>query len=76
MPPKAIIDIHALSEDDRVRMVGETASRGQRVGFVVDNDAAADRYTEKIMQRYPSVIITWRANSNGCVWLKAERKPA
>lgn len=73
MPPKAVVDLHALSEDDRIRMVGEHASAGNKVAFVVDNDEAADRYTQKIMQRYP-VIITMRAkDAMGFVWLRAER---
>ena len=77
MPPKAFIDIATLPEDDRVRIVGEYAVAGQRVAFVVADDVIADRYTEKLMQRFPSIIITQRAKDEiGHVWLRAERKPS
>lgn len=72
--PKGVVDLFLLTEDDRIRMVGEHAATGAKVAFVVDNDAIADRYVEKLMQRYP-VIITQRTNAMGCVWLRAEKKP-
>jgi len=45
-------DIANLQEDQRIALIGEQAMKGQRVGFVVEDDEKADRYVAKLMARF------------------------
>lgn len=54
---KAFADLADLPEDDRIRIIGEVAEAGQRVGFVVDDDTVADRYIEKLMKRFRVTVV-------------------
>jgi hypothetical protein len=52
---KAYADLADLPEDDRIRLIAQTAV-ATVVGFVVEDDAKADRYIEKL-SRYPVRIV-------------------
>lgn len=45
-------DITSLPEDERIRLIGQRAELGERVGFFVDDDAKADRYVNKLITRF------------------------
>jgi len=46
---KAFADLADLPEDDRIDIIGRTASDGQTVGFFVDDEAKADRYIKTLL---------------------------
>jgi hypothetical protein len=45
-------DLADLPEDDRIAIIGRTAEDGQRVAFVVEDHAKADRYIDKLTKRF------------------------
>lgn len=57
---KGYADLYELPEDQRIRVIAEAASLGNVVGFVVEDDAKADRYITKL-QEYPVRIIDRKA---------------
>ncbi len=75
---KAFADLADLPEDDRIRIIGETADSGQRVGFFVDNDTKADRYIRKLAKRFPRVVVVERKRDvlvNNTVFVAVNRRP-
>ena len=58
---KAYADLADLPEDDRIRIIAETAAAGNVVAFVVDDDAKADRYIEKL-KKFTGVRVIDRGN--------------
>jgi hypothetical protein len=48
---KAFADLADLPEDERIAIIVRTASAGNVVGVVVDDDQAADRYIRKLNAR-------------------------
>lgn len=56
MALKGYADLTDLSEDDRIRIIAETAMEGKVVGFMVDDDIKADRYIEKL-KAFPVRLI-------------------
>jgi hypothetical protein len=74
---KAFADLADLPEDDRIRVIGETAERGERVGFFVDDDAKADRYIKKLLKWYPRVEVVERKRDllvNNTVFVAVNRR--
>jgi hypothetical protein len=57
---KAYADLASLPEDERIAIIGQTASTSI-VGFFVDDDAKADRYIEKL-KKYPVRLIERRSD--------------
>lgn len=56
-----IKDLYRLPEDERIRIIGETASEGKSVGVMIDDDdAKVERYIKKVIERYPTVCVTRR----------------
>lgn len=53
---KAYADLAGLPEDVRIRAIADAAAAGNIVGFIVDDDAKADRYIEKL-KAYPVRFI-------------------
>lgn len=53
---KAFADLADLPEDDRIKAIAATAAHGHVVGFVVEDDAKADRYITKL-KRYNVRVI-------------------
>ena len=54
---KAFADLADLPEDARIDIIGHTASSGALVGFVVDDDEKADRYIQKLSERFKVRIV-------------------
>jgi len=50
-------DIADMPENERIHVIGETASAGSVVGFVVENDVKADRYLRKLQRWFPGVRV-------------------
>ena len=50
-------DLADLAEDDRIATVGAHAQAGALVGFVVEDDAKADRYLTKLHARYRIRVV-------------------
>lgn len=58
---KGYSDLADLEEDQRIDIIGKTATGGKVVAFVVDDwPGKADRYIRKLSQRYPEVEVLWR----------------
>lgn len=74
---KAFADLADLPEDDRIRVIGETAEQGQRVGFFVDDDAKADRYVEKLTRLYRVQVVDRKRDVlvNHTVFVAVNRRP-
>lgn len=53
---KAYADLADLPEDQRIKLIAETAAAGSVVGFIVDDEQKADRYIEKL-KAYPVRIV-------------------
>lgn len=56
----AVVDLFNLkAEDDRIRLIGETALAGQTVGIILEKDEPEkiERYVVKITTRYPTVVV-------------------
>jgi hypothetical protein len=62
---KAFLDTHRLSEDQRIEMIGRSvmdapdtsADKPPMNGFVVEDDAKADRYIRKLQAKFPGIRI-------------------
>lgn len=62
---KAFLDTHRLSENDRIEMIGKSvmnapassADKPPMNGFVVEDDAKADRYIKKLQKRFPGIRV-------------------
>ncbi len=49
------IDLHKLSEDERIEMIGHRViEHNQTIGFIVEDDKKADRYIRKLEKRFPN----------------------
>ena len=74
---KAFADLADLPEDERIRIIGETAERGERVGFFVDDDAKADRYIQKLMSGFRVQVVERKRDVlvNNTVFVAVNRRP-
>lgn len=55
-------DIADLSEDERIRVIGsEVVAKRSPVAFIVDDETGkADRYIQKLAERFPQVCVQER----------------
>lgn len=60
-------DLAALSESDRLDIIGKTAEAGNRVAFFVDDDEKADRYIQKLKARFKVTVADRGPGPDGCV---------
>lgn len=51
------IDCHALSEEQRIALIGTAAVSGQIVNFIVEDNEKADRYVAQLVLRFPVKIL-------------------
>jgi hypothetical protein len=75
MNAKAFADLADLAEDDRIRIIGETAEHRHSVAFIVEDNDKADRYIAKLTERF-GVVVTARGVGpvDGTVAVKIERR--
>jgi hypothetical protein len=59
MKPEGYSDLHKLSEDERIEVIGHTVTvHGKTVAVCVDDvQAKVDRYVQKLQARFPGVVI-------------------
>jgi hypothetical protein len=55
---KAFTDLTDLPEDERIDIIGRNARDGAVVGFVVEDDAKADRYVKKLLARHRVRLVS------------------
>ncbi len=49
-------DLFELHEDDRIKLIGETALAGNIIGVAIDDDRVKiKRYIKKLKKRFPTV---------------------
>lgn len=74
---KAFADLADLPEDERIRIIGQTAETGERVGFFVDDDVKADRYIEKLTRKFRVQVVERKRNLlvNNTVFVAVNRRP-
>jgi len=73
--PKVIpyCDLKALAEDDRIATIARTVLQlGKSVGFLVDDDAKADRYCAKLTERFPEITVAARLPMQGGILVRVE----
>lgn len=72
--PEAFVDLHRLTEDQRIEHIAHTVvEHGKTVGVCVDDvPGKADRYVRKMKERHPTVALLDRFNGPvaGVVTLK------
>lgn len=50
-------DLHHVSEDDRIQTIGQKVMRdGLTCGFIVEDEAKADRYMAKLKEKFPGIV--------------------
>lgn len=53
-----IYDLINVDENKRIEMIGQAAQKGRIVGVLIDDDAKKiQRYTDKIKQKFPRVVV-------------------
>lgn len=72
---------NGLSEDERIKMIGNKALLGQKVAVLLEDDTLekgkVDRYVRKLAERYPGVEITFRGPYTkvpGITLIRVERR--
>lgn len=54
-------DLADLDEDTRIKVIAQTAIRTKKtIGIIVEDDAKADRYIEKLTAWYPAIKVIER----------------
>lgn len=84
MPP--FVDLHSVSEDERIEFIGHTAYCEKHgdypsIAFLVDEEGAdgfekADRYIGKLLAKFPELEIQAKAKgpTQGAVTVRIQRK--
>lgn len=71
---KAYADLADLPEDERIRAIADTAMHGHTgVAFVVEDDAKADRYIEKLKKFNVHVAARGEGPVAGTVFVRVEK---
>ncbi len=80
--PKFVADLHRLPEDDRIQLIGNSLMTAQKrsdgqpviAGVVVDNDAAAERYVQKMATEFPRITLQDKMPGQNMIVLRFVRK--
>jgi hypothetical protein len=71
MKKPAYVDLHSLTEDQRIDMIGELVMKhNQSSAFVVEDKEKADRYMTKLKAKYPGIVELLRFPLAGQVAVK------
>ena len=81
---KAVLDTHRLNENQRIDMIGRSvmdapqgsADKPPMNGFIVEDNAKADRYIRKLEARFPGIRIIDRQPFTGGMILVRVGPPA
>ncbi len=73
-----VVNSFDVPEDDRIKVIGDTAVSGNIVAFIVETDTKADRYIKKLLLWYPQVEVIKRADGpvKGTVLVKVGLRAA
>ena len=58
MKTKIYQDLVHLPEDDRIAVLGQVAEQGQIAAFIVEDDDKADRYIQKLQERFKIQVLS------------------
>jgi hypothetical protein len=75
---KTYADLASLSEDERIDAIGHHVLDHQHtVGFIVEDYAKADRYIEKMQEKFPTIMVLYRGPGpvEGTVVVKVQECP-
>jgi hypothetical protein len=61
----AFADLADLPEDTRIEAIASAAESGELVGFVVEDDAKADRYVKKLVKFAVRIVDRKHFTLNG-----------
>lgn len=54
--PRAMVDIHKLPEDDRIKLMGELVMTGETIWVLTDDEPGKiERYMQKIKHWFPAI---------------------
>lgn len=58
-------DLHTMTEDERIELIGLTANqmimgRHPAIAFIVEDSDKADRYIEKLKEKFPGIVVLKR----------------
>ncbi len=59
-PPKALVDLHQLPEDDRIVVIGEYCllHPSEKIAVPIDDEPdKPERYTRKLQAKYPQLQV-------------------
>jgi len=65
MAPKPFFaDLHTVPEDERIRLIGETVTKGNTVAVLLERNEPEKvaRYLTKLANRYPEAMLVDRVN--------------
>lgn len=70
-------DLKGVPEDVRIDLIGKGTLAGRLVtGFLVEDEAKADRYIAKLKARFPSIVVVGKFHGrNSNVWCVKVRPP-
>lgn len=59
---KGYADLHDLTEDNRIKVIGEAARKGNTIGVVLEKDEPKkiERYIKKVIERFPGIVVLKR----------------
>ena len=59
--PRAMLDLHKLREDDRIKIIVEQCKKGEVVGVLIDAvESKVQRYIEKVQKMCPGIYVVER----------------
>lgn len=69
-------DLKNLSEDERITLIGRTATVHKKtIGVIVDDQQKADRYKQKLTAQFPDLEVICEFNFAGSRVVKVGPKP-
>jgi len=75
MTLRGAADLTHLPENERIDHMGRVAAAGEVVGFFVENDAKADRYLARLLERH-AIRLIWRGpGPEGSILVKIGPRP-
>lgn len=79
MSKTPMVDLHNLSEDDRIDVIGKIVEQDKTVAIMVDDEPGKpQRYISKVIERYPNVMVLDRVAGpvKGVTTIKFGKRPS